>query len=81
MPSFRDVLNLAKGKTRFEIELRCPTLSFLKLVIEEINQAGVKNDVEITSPHIPLLAHVKTISSNIRTGIFFLPFLLGCEKH
>jgi glycerophosphoryl diester phosphodiesterase len=80
MPSFRDVLNLAKGKTRLEIELRCPTLSFLKLVIDEITQAGVKNDVEITSPHIPLLAHVKTIDSNIRTGIFFPSFPPWMEK-
>lgn len=68
---FSDVLNIGKGKVRFEIELRCPTLSFLKNVIDEINQVSMINDVEITSPHTPLLAHVKKINSKIRTGVFF----------
>ncbi len=74
IPSFRDVLDLGKGKIRFEIELRCPTLSFLKVVMDEVAQVGVIADVEITSPHIPLLPHVKAIDTNVRTGIFFPPF-------
>jgi len=71
IPMFSDVLNVGKGKVRFEIELRCPTLLFLNNVIDEINQAGMINDVEITSPHTPLLVHVKRINPKIRTGVFF----------
>jgi glycerophosphoryl diester phosphodiesterase len=80
IPSLRDVLDLGKGRIRFEIEVRSPSLSFLKLVLEEVAQAGVLNDVEITSPHIPLLAHVKAIAASIRTGIFFPTFPAWMEK-
>ena len=80
IPNFKDVLNLAKGKTRFEIELRCPKITFLELVIDEIAQLGLIDKVEITSPHIPLLAHVKKINSEIRTGIFFSIFPSWMEK-
>ncbi|MBT3336527.1 MAG: hypothetical protein HN855_02475 [Anaerolineae bacterium] len=71
IPTLKDILILGKGKTLFEIELRCPTLSFLKSAIEEIQQAGVESDVELTSPHIPLLVHAKKIAPYIRTGVFF----------
>ena len=74
MPTFRDVLDIGKGRVRFEIELRCPTLSFLNSVIGEINRADMINDVEITSPHTPLLIHVKNINPKIRTGVFFSSF-------
>lgn len=71
MPTLSNVLDIGKGKTRFEIELRCPTLPFLEKVIGEINRFGVANDVEITSPHIPLLHYVKKINVGLRSGIFF----------
>jgi len=74
MPTLREVLETCKGKVRFEIELRCPTLLFLKSVIDEISRVDVVDDVEFTSPHIPLLAQVKSIDPDIRTGIFFSPF-------
>lgn len=74
IPTLRDVLDIGKGKVRFEIELRCPTLPFLKNVIDEIHRAGAINDVEITSPHTPLLAYVKNLNPEIRTGGFFSLF-------
>lgn len=74
IPTLRDVLDIGKGKVRFEIELRCPTLPFLKNVIDEIHRAGVIDDVEITSPHTPLLAYVKNLNPEIRTGGFFSLF-------
>jgi glycerophosphoryl diester phosphodiesterase len=80
IPSFRDVLHLIKGKTRLEIELRCPKTSFVEFIVDEIVQLGMVNEVEFTSPHVPLLAHVKTINPNIRTGVFFSAFPSWMEK-
>jgi glycerophosphoryl diester phosphodiesterase len=71
MPSLSDVLSMGKGKVRFEIELRCPAVSFWEKVMNEIDQFGVANDVEITSPHIPLLHHIKKNNSDLRKGVFF----------
>jgi glycerophosphoryl diester phosphodiesterase len=71
MPTLGDVLDLGRGKVRFEIELRCPTISFLEKVVDTINQFGVMNDVEITSPHVPLLMRARNIHSGLRTGVFF----------
>lgn len=74
IPTLSDVLDIGKGKVRFEIELRCPTPSFLKNVIDQISQVSMINDVEITSPHTPLLAYVKKNNPKIRTGVFFNSF-------
>lgn len=71
MPTLSDVLNMGKGKVLFEIELRCPTLSFLKKVLADVDHFGITNDVEITSPHIPLLHHAKNINNGLRRGVFF----------
>jgi glycerophosphoryl diester phosphodiesterase len=74
MPTLSDVLDLGKGKVRFEIELRVPMLTFLEMVLDDIDQSGVLNDVEITSPHVPLLMHARNARSGLRTGVFFYPY-------
>jgi glycerophosphoryl diester phosphodiesterase len=74
MPTLSDVLDLGKGKVRFEIELRCPTLIFLKKVMSTIEQFDVIEDVEITSPHVPLLMHARKANPRLRIGMFFYEY-------
>jgi len=74
MPTLRNVLELFKGQVRFEIELRSPSRAFLECVLDEIAATGVAGDVEITSPHIPLLAQIKNLAPDLPTGVFFKPF-------
>ncbi len=71
MPTLSEVLDLGKGRIRFEIDMRSPNLIFLNRVIDEIARFGVTDDVELTSAHVPLLFHVKRINPKVRTGIFF----------
>jgi glycerophosphoryl diester phosphodiesterase len=70
MPTLSEVLDLGRGKIRFEIELKHPTRSFLEKVLSEIRAFDVTADVEITSPHLPLLHHVE----GVRKGYFFQPY-------
>jgi len=70
IPTLSEVLELGKGLVRFEIELRCATLSFLNKVIHEIEDHGVASDVEITSSHIPLLPFVRLHQKELRVGYF-----------
>lgn len=74
IPTLSEVLEIGKGKIRFEIELRCPTLPFLKSVIQEIDRHQVANDVEITSPHLPLLPYARMLHKHISVGLFVSPF-------
>ncbi len=74
IPTLAEVLQLGQGKTRFEIELRYPTLPFLKAVIDEIESHVIAKDVEITSPHIPLLHYVRSHQEDLRVGYFVPPF-------
>ncbi len=74
MPTLDDVLARGNDKTRFEIELRTPTLPFLMMVINAIVFRQMEERVELTSPHLPLLFHVKKTNEQLRTGLFFEPF-------
>ena len=73
IPTLSEVFDLGRGKTRFEIDMRSPNLSFLKRVIDEIERYGVADDVELTSEHVPLLFHAKRIAPKIQLGVFFQP--------
>ncbi len=74
MPTLKDILDIGRGKIRFEIELRNPSILFLQHVLGEIERTRVETDVELTSPHTPLLLHIKKHAPYIRTGVFFNPF-------
>jgi glycerophosphoryl diester phosphodiesterase len=74
MPTLEDVFALRNGTIRFEIELRTPSLLCLQAVTDEIASAKLEEQVELTSPHVPLLCRVKTVNPNLRTGLFFEPF-------
>jgi glycerophosphoryl diester phosphodiesterase len=73
IPTLSELFALGKGKVRFEIDMRPPTLTFLGRLIDEITRFGLTDDVELTSAHVPLLFNVKKIKPKLRTGIFFHP--------
>jgi glycerophosphoryl diester phosphodiesterase len=73
IPTLREVLDLGKGKVRFEIDMRGSDLRFLSRVLAEINEFDLVSDVELTSEHSPLLFHLKKIQPELRVGLFFHP--------
>jgi glycerophosphoryl diester phosphodiesterase len=74
MPTLDQVLALGNESVRFEIELRTPTVSFLKAVVRIVASANLERRVELTSPHLPLLWHAKGIEPRLCTGLFLGPF-------
>ncbi len=74
IPIFGEILATFKGQIRFEIELKCATTSFLDSVVREIEFHHVFEDVEITSPHVPLLQFANRAYPGLRLGYFVPPF-------
>lgn len=74
IPTLGEVLALGRGRVRFELELRTPTERFLARLFAELAHYGVEEDVELTSPHLPLLTKVRAMKPELRTGIFVAPF-------
>jgi glycerophosphoryl diester phosphodiesterase len=71
MPTLDEVLDLGKGKVRFEIDMRTPTKLLITRLVEAIARFDVADDVELTSSHVPLLFRVKRVDPGLRTGVFF----------
>ena len=74
IPTMREVLELGAGRVRFEIELKGTTTEFLTLALDEITLMQVRDAVEITSGHVPLLTHVRRAMPDVRIGAFFSSF-------
>jgi glycerophosphoryl diester phosphodiesterase len=74
MPTLNEVFELGRTAIRYEIDLKTPSLNLLNRVIHVTEQFGVEDEVELTSPHIPLLFHAKRIAPRLRTGLFFHPY-------
>jgi glycerophosphoryl diester phosphodiesterase len=73
IPTLDEVLDLGKGKVRFEIDMRTPTKLLIMRLTDAITRFDVRNDVELTSTHLPLLFQVKRTDPGLRTGVFFSP--------
>jgi glycerophosphoryl diester phosphodiesterase len=71
MPTLDEVLDLGKGKVRFEIDMRTPTKLLIIRLTEAIARFDVRNDVELTSTHLPLLFQIKRTDPGLQTGVFF----------
>lgn len=71
IPTLSEVLDLGKGKIRFEIDMKGSSLRFLNRLIEEIARFDLLQDVELTTAHTPLFFHIKHINPALRTGMFF----------
>lgn len=74
IPTLGEVMTLGRGQVRFELELKTPTERFLERLFAELTDYGVEDKVELTSPHLPLLARVSALRPDLRTGIFVAPF-------
>ena len=74
IPTLEDVLSLAAGLVRLEIELKGTTLSFLERVLDTLRAADAVASVELTTPHRPLLGHMHCREPSIPTGMFFEPW-------
>jgi|SRR3990167_4489231 len=73
IPTLEEVLDFGKGKCRFEIELKSTSERFLDNIINTIEKFNLKNEVEFTSSHQPLLSRLKQLKHNFVAGVFFLP--------
>lgn len=73
IPTLDEVLSLANGRARLEIELKGTTLSFLERVLDALRAADAVASVELTTPHRPLLWHMHRHEPSIPTGMFFEP--------
>ena len=74
IPTLEDVLSLAAGRVRLEIELKGTTLAFLERALDAIRAADAAASVELTTPHRPLLWHAHRREPRIPTGMFFEPW-------
>jgi glycerophosphoryl diester phosphodiesterase len=74
IPTLAEVLDLGRGRVRFELELRTPSRPFLERLLRELERHGVEDEVELTSPHLPLLGAVRAMNPVLRTGMFVAPF-------
>ena len=72
IPTLEEVLSLAAGHVRLEIELKGTTLPFLERALEAIRAADVVASVELTTGHRPLLWHMHRREPRIPTGMFFV---------
>jgi glycerophosphoryl diester phosphodiesterase len=71
MPTLGEVLDLGKGRVRFEIDMRTPSKLLITRLVDAVTRFDVLDDVELTSAHVPLLFQVKRVNPDLRTGVFF----------
>lgn len=74
IPTLTEVLELGRGRVRFELEMRTPSRPFLECLLRELKRHEVEDEVELTSPHLPLLGVVRAMNVPLHTGIFVAPF-------
>lgn len=74
IPTLAEVLDIGRGRVRFELELRTPSRPFLERLLGELKRHRVEAEVELTSPHLPLLGAVRVTNPALRTGMFVAPF-------
>jgi glycerophosphoryl diester phosphodiesterase len=70
-PTLREVFDLCKGRTRLEVDLKDSSLGFLHQVVRLVHASGLRDDVELTTAHHPLLTEIKKLDPDLRTGTFF----------
>jgi len=70
-PTLCEVFQMCKGRVGLEIDMKDTTTGFLRQVIDVVDRFELTDDVELTSPHSPLLPEVKRLNPHLRTGAFF----------
>ena len=74
IPTLEEIIAMGKGEISFEIEIKTPTKSFVKSVINLIESNQLEGDVEITCQHRLLVTAIKEISSDIDFGLILYNF-------
>jgi len=74
IPTLAEVLDLARSRVRFLIDIKSPSLDFLHRVYAEISRLGFEDDVAITSPHVPLVCRTRMLYPRLQTNLCFRPW-------
>lgn len=70
IPLLEEVLELCRGKCRMEIEVKVTNSESLKKFLRALNDFNVIAEVELTSPHVPVLFYIKAQEPKVRIGMF-----------
>lgn len=70
IPLLKEVLELCRGKCRMEIEVKVTNSESLKKFLRTLDGFDVIAEVELTSPHIPVLSYLKNWKPGIRVSMF-----------
>ncbi len=81
IPTLLEVLEIGKGKTRFEIEIKTPSKFFAKNVIKLIESNNLTDKVEITCQQRLLISTINLINTKIDFGLILYSFPDGWKKH
>jgi glycerophosphoryl diester phosphodiesterase len=70
-PTLAEVLELCRGRTRLEMDLKDAGIGFLQQILWEVERFDMMSDVELTTAHYPLLPEARKLAPELRTGTFF----------
>ena len=71
MPTLDQVLALARGRTRYQIEMKSSSTALVHRVHETFSQLGLADAVDLTSFHVPLLVEASRLKPRCAIGVFF----------
>jgi glycerophosphoryl diester phosphodiesterase len=70
-PTLGEVFELCQGRIRLDLDLKDSSIGFLRQVVGEVERFDLVGDVELATAHYPLLAQVKKLNPELRTGTYF----------
>jgi glycerophosphoryl diester phosphodiesterase len=79
IPALGAVLELGKGRVRFEVDVRSRHPRLLGVLAAEIARYEVEDAVEVTSTQPQILLQSKRVGSDLRTGLLFNALPAGTE--
>ncbi|MCY3801432.1 MAG: glycerophosphodiester phosphodiesterase family protein [Chloroflexi bacterium] len=70
-PTLEQVLDLGRGETRFQIEMKSSSTAIVHHVHETVVRSGLADVVHLTSFHVPLLVEAVRLKPRCAIGVFF----------
>ncbi len=71
MPTLDQVLDLGRGRTRYQIEMKSSSTALVHRVHETVSRSGLADAVDLTSFHVPLLVEASQLKPRCAIGVFF----------
>ena len=71
IPTLAQVLDLGRGRTRLQIEMKSSSIAIVHRVYGEVLRFGLAKDVDLTSFHVPLLVEARHLEPRCAIGVFF----------